>query len=88
VTADQQELYETIDEILWKDWDPIGINEVEGARDEYSSYTLQIFSLKIRNADLQSIADKLYKFELVDMQVATRNSKKHCEEIAQKIKDL
>ena len=31
-------LYKRIDEILWEDWDPIGVNDVEEARDEYQSY--------------------------------------------------
>ena len=88
MTTNQKRFYDLIDEILWEDWDPIGINDCEEARSEYSSYTLQILGLKIHNADKQIIADKLYKFELVDMEVATLESKKHCEEIAQKIMDL
>ena len=88
LNTEHKKIYNQIDEILWKDWDPIGVNDFEDARDEYSSYALQIFGLKIHNADKQSIADKLYKFELIDMEVATVESKKHCEEIAQKIIDL
>jgi hypothetical protein len=38
-------LYEKIDEILWLDWDPIGVNEFE-VRDEYQSYTPAIYDLK------------------------------------------
>ena len=88
MTADQKNVLKQIDEILWKDWDPIGVNDCEDARDEYSSYALQVFGLKMHNAGKQIIAEKLYKFELVDMEVASLESKKHCEEIAQKIIDL
>jgi len=31
-------IYRKIDEILWFDWDPIGISDVDDARDEYESY--------------------------------------------------
>ncbi|NTS43257.1 hypothetical protein HRG84_20405 [Flavisolibacter sp. BT320] len=88
MTIDQKNILKSIDEILWNDWDPVGVNDVEEARDEYTSYALQIFGLKIHKADKTTIAEKLYKFELVDMEVATTESKKHCEEIAQKIIDL
>ena len=88
IDFEQKKIFNQIDEILWKDWDPIGVNDIEDARDEYSSYALQILGLKIHNADKQSIADKLYKFESVNMEVATLESRKHCEEIAQKIIDL
>ena len=46
MTADQKSVLKSIDEILWNDWDPIGVNDTEGARGEYSSYALQIFGLK------------------------------------------
>jgi hypothetical protein len=39
------ELFKRIDDILWFDWDPIGIND-DAPRDEYESYTPPIFSLK------------------------------------------
>ncbi len=27
MTGQQKELYKKIDQILWKDWDPIGVND-------------------------------------------------------------
>jgi hypothetical protein len=88
INLEQKKIFNQIDEILWKDWDPIGVNDCDDARDEYTSYALQIFGMKIHNADKQSIADRLYKFEMVDMEVGTLESKILCEEIAQKIIDL
>lgn len=32
-----QKLYKVIDEILWKDWNPIGVNDIPSARDEYQT---------------------------------------------------
>ena len=32
--TEHKKLYNQIDEILWKDWDPIGINDEEQIRDE------------------------------------------------------
>jgi len=63
LTLEQKKLYKLIDEILWNDWDPIGINDTEEARDEYQSYTPQIFSLRINNSDIEIIAQHLYNIE-------------------------
>jgi hypothetical protein len=39
MNTEQNKLHKIIDEILWNDWDPIGVNEYgEDARDEYQSY--------------------------------------------------
>ena len=62
----QKELYQKIDEILWEDWDPIGVND-RAPRDEYQSYTPQIFSLKIEGADLETIAQKLNQIAIEKM---------------------
>lgn len=31
-------LIDQVDSVLWEVWDPIGINDAPGARDEYTSY--------------------------------------------------
>ena len=85
LTSEQKRNYELIDEILWKDWDPIGINDIEDIRDEYQNYTPQIFNLVIKRADKIEIADQLYRFETIDMGLT--GNKIHCEEVAQKIID-
>ena len=53
-------LYKEIDEILWNDWDPIGMKFNEGPRDEYESYLPSIFSLKIKGESIEIIASKLF----------------------------
>lgn len=55
-------LYKKIDDILWFDWDPIGIKDI-GPRDEYQSYVPEIFGLVNSDADRQEIANKLHQFE-------------------------
>lgn len=75
-------LYETIDLILWQDWDPIGINDI-APRDEYQSYTPTIFRLKTNGADKETIAKILYEIETVTIGVV--GNIEHCRKVADKI---
>jgi hypothetical protein len=59
-------LYKKIDDILWFDWDPIGINDI-APRDEYQGYVPEIFGLVKANANRQEIANKLHKLETENM---------------------
>ncbi len=79
-------LYKTIDEILWFDWDPIGVNDNEEIRDEYQGYTPQVFKLKKDGADLNKIAKHLYQLETVSM--GMNGNLEQCKEIAEKIINL
>jgi hypothetical protein len=57
---EQLALYRGIDEILWSDWDPIGISKWEDSpRDEYQGYLPTVFSLAIRGASALEIAEYL-----------------------------
>ena len=51
-----------IDDILWNDWDPIGINDV-APRDEYTGYVTSIFNLKKEGADRIKIGKRLLELE-------------------------
>ncbi|MFN0049073.1 MAG: hypothetical protein ACKVOU_08135 [Cytophagales bacterium] len=77
-----KELYQDIDEILWNDWDPIGINDT-APRDEYQSYTPTIFTLKNKGADQEVIAQKLFELETKNM--GLDGNIKHCRQVAEKI---
>lgn len=57
---DQLALYKRIDEILWKDWDPIGISDMPQARDEYYGYLPHVFSLALDNQPAEKIAEYLH----------------------------
>jgi len=84
--SEHKELYKQIDEILWQDWDPIGINDEENVRDEYDGYIPQVFSLKIQGADKNKIADYLYQMETINMGI--NGNKQNCELVAEKIINL
>ncbi|MDY3530303.1 hypothetical protein PG593_11035 [Riemerella anatipestifer] len=75
-------LYKKIDDILWFDWDPIGINDF-APRDEYQSYVSEIFGLVKANADRQEIANRLHKLETENMGMGGTIEK--CLTIADKI---
>ncbi len=75
-------LYETIDYILWNEWDPIGINDI-APREEYQSYTPTIYNLKNIGADKELIVKTLHKIETETMGLL--GNIEHCKEIADKI---
>ena len=54
--------YKKIDDILWFDWDPIGVNDI-APRDEYQSYVPEIFRMKKNGADRMEIGKKLLDIE-------------------------
>jgi len=78
-------LYESIDLILWNDWDPIGINDI-APRDEYQSYTPTIFKLKTSGADSETIAKTLHKIETETIGVLGNID--NCRQVADKIINL
>lgn len=75
-------LYKKIDDILWYDWDPIGINDI-APRDEYQSYVPEIFGLVKAKAGKQEIANRLHKFETENMGMS--GAIENCLTIAEKI---
>ncbi|NDV67329.1 hypothetical protein D0T66_00245 [Dysgonomonas sp. 25] len=77
------QLYEKIDRILWYNWDPIGVNNTESIRDEYSSYVPYIVKLKMEGADAIKIANHLYQLETTSMGMG--GCMERCKEIACKI---
>jgi hypothetical protein len=81
--TEQKILYYAIDEILWKEWDPIGVNDIENARDEYTNYTLDIVRLKINGSNKETIAKYLFKIETTEMGLS--GDIEHCSVIADKI---
>jgi len=80
-----KDLYTEIDEILWNDWDPIGVNGI-APRNEYQGYTSTIFKLKTSGADKETIAKTLYEIETVTIGVL--GNIEHCRQVAFKISSL
>lgn len=75
-------LYKKIDDILWFDWDPIGINDL-APRDKYKGYVPEIFGLLKAKADRQEIANRLHKLETENMGMS--GTIENCLTIADKI---
>jgi len=48
-----------IDRILWEVWDPIGVNKISPARDDYSGYVNGVFQLLTSGASDEEIAQHL-----------------------------
>jgi hypothetical protein len=82
----QLELYRGIDEILWNDWDPIGINLLPSNRSEYQSYIPVIFSMVMKNAS--GLELEQYLDEVVKNRMGLRSSKKSNKPVAEKIISL
>jgi hypothetical protein len=75
-------LYKKIDDILWFDWDPIGINDL-APRNKYQGYVTEIFGLVKAKADRQKIANRLHKLETENMGMG--GTIENCLTIADKI---
>lgn len=80
--AEEMLQYQKIDDILWYDWDPIGINDI-APRDEYQSYTPQIFNLLKTEKNREAIVEVLSKIETANMGLVGNMEK--CLKIADKI---
>jgi hypothetical protein len=74
-----------VDKILWDDWDPLGINDVDpkAVRDEYKSYVPEILNLAMKNGSAEIIADRLLKVEKETMGLI--GHLENCQKVAEKI---
>ena len=77
---DQLALYKRTDQILWKDWDPIGVSDAPEARDEYYDYLPQVFKLAIEGASAKTIPEYLHSVETETMGLS--GNLRHCREVA------
>lgn len=83
---DQLQLYNGIDEVLWKDWDPCGVSGHQGARDEYYSYLPEAFRLVMENATPAVIAQ--YLDDITTHRMGMLSNLKRSREIAEKLLSL
>jgi len=64
----EKELFNRISEILWKDWDPIGVfSEDDEYKDEYESYVPYIYRLAIEGNDEYKISSKLTMIDVENL---------------------
>ena len=61
------ELTSMVRESLWRDWDPIGVNDCPEAHDEYDSYVGGVCSLLLSGADAHKLRQHLTQIETVAM---------------------
>lgn len=59
----------SIREILLHYWDPIGINDVPEAQDEYDSYVGGVYRLLASQASAEEIIDHLFRIESQTMEL-------------------
>jgi hypothetical protein len=67
LSPEQLALYNRLDEILWHDWDPIGVSAIEEARGEYYGYLPELFQMVLEDAPSSRIAAYLHRVASEEM---------------------
>jgi hypothetical protein len=62
-----------VDDVLMRQWDPIGVNGVPQARDEYDNYVSGVVRLIFERADAAAIAAHLRAIEEEQMGLTPRS---------------
>lgn len=60
-------IQESIRQVLLQDWDPIGINDIAEAQDEYDSYVGGVYRLLTSGGTEDAIIDHLYRIAADNM---------------------
>jgi hypothetical protein len=71
-----KELWQAVKEILFREWDPIGINSYPSLSDEYDSYANGIVRLLQAEADEYKIAEHLRNLQRVNMGMSSTNEER------------
>lgn len=64
LTAEDAGAYEALDRLLFRQWDPIGVYDIEGLEDEYRAYLPAFWRLVSDGAPEQQVVDYLRKIEV------------------------
>jgi len=80
-------IQESIRQILLRDWDPIGINDVPEANDEYGAYVGGVYRLLASHCSADQLIDHLFAIETqaIGMSVPERE---HLRPVATKLLGL
>jgi hypothetical protein len=62
-----QAIKHKIDRILWEIWDPIAVNQLSSADDEYSRYVDGVFELLVKGASDDAISQHLLSIAVTTM---------------------
>jgi hypothetical protein len=66
-TMEPDALYKAVRQILMREWDPIGVSDVQAAQDEYDKYIRPIVRLVLKNASPSVLSEHLLHIENVEM---------------------
>ncbi|HKQ93409.1 MAG TPA: hypothetical protein VJZ77_22305 [Blastocatellia bacterium] len=72
----RKELLQSVKEVLFREWDPIGLNSNLACSDEYDSYTSGIVRLLQADADEYKIAERLRNLQRVSMGMSSTNEER------------
>jgi hypothetical protein len=75
LSSKEIELYKRVDEILFYEWDPIGVSSSifdSWARDEYYPYLPKVFKLVMKGCSVESIAAYLTDVSTKNMGLSRR----------------
>jgi hypothetical protein len=78
--------HDGIRRILLREWDPIGVADVQEAQDEYDSYVGRIHGILIRHEPRRKLVDHLWWIETDNMGLA--GNRQRTEAIADRLLEL
>ena len=85
-TPNNKNLFTQVREILLCDWDPVGVLDLNGPKDEYDDYIPKIIELLLDQKSIKEIASHLDLIECDKMGV--RRGNKNLFEVAKKLKNI
>ena len=71
-----REIMARIHDVLWHDWDPIGVREMGGPEDEYDSYIGGIYRLLASGTTRQVLTDHLRVIQTDSMGMSIASEEK------------
>jgi hypothetical protein len=74
----EKELWQAVKEVLWREWDPIGISSSSAWDDEYNSYVNTIVRLLQAGADEYKMTEHLDNLRRVNMGLSSANEERDC----------
>lgn len=82
LNAKEKRLYDRVRQILWEEWDPIGINYSDVAAYEYDSYAKTTFRFLLNGCDAYKLAKALDEFSRSSMGITVKPQDKTSERVA------
>ena len=75
--AKASDLVPVVSDILFREWDPIGVNDETLCRDEYDGYVPAVVQLLLSGADEHKLAARLSQFQRVNMGMSVIDDELH-----------